>query len=125
MSAQKFDHTAEDGIRELFVGRSIVSAVDNVLTLDDGTQIELRGNSGSWGSSSGNYMLDQVSIHPNLITGVALASIREDETRRTYKIFVYTGAIFTEVASFAGDDGSGWYGTGYTLEVVEPSAGSL
>lgn len=120
MTAHKLTSNDEDGIRSLFVGRSIVTAEDGVLTLDDGTQVELRGNDGSWGSSSGNYRVDQMLAHPHVITGVALANIREGESQRNYKIFVYSDSLFTEVASFRGDDGNGWYGTGYTLEVVLP-----
>lgn len=120
MSPQKIDHVDEDSIRETFVGRSIVSATQNCLTLDDGTQVQLKGNNGSWGTADGNYWLDHVTAHPHIITGVALANIKNEDTARTYKLFVYSGATHTEVASFTGDDGNGWYGTGYTLKVLAP-----
>lgn len=111
-------------IKKLFVGRKIVSADkdQSTMTLDNGTVLEIVPNQGSC-CSSGDYWLKEIASFDNAIMNVEVVESTE-ENYTVYSIFVYAEGIETanEVATIEGDDGSGYYGSGFTIQVVEVEA---
>ena len=131
-----YEDTTE--VEALLVGRRIVKIkrVKNgsengdlaILTLDNGTKIELGGHDGGCACSSGCYELGHLtdlSEVDNIITSVlfdssGVTSGSYEELGGEYRIFVFAGNRAIQLAGFDGDDGNGYYGTGYYLTVKDP-----
>jgi hypothetical protein len=122
---------------DLLLGRRIVAAetgsFDNPrgwgiasgrLTLDTGTQVLVVPNDGGCSCGAGDYDLAHLAKVDNIITDVRLtvesdASRYEyDEPDQRYRIYVVADATEINVMSVDGNDGNGYYGTGYELIVV-------
>lgn len=116
---KKIYHTEIDEIRDLFLGKSVVKAGDGLLELNDGTILKMVGNEGGCACSSGDYYLTNLNTHSNIITSVDVKEESIGEYSDTvYKLFVYSEGIGTPVAEFEGNDGNGYYGTGFQIEVL-------
>lgn len=135
-------HTDEEAIRETLMGHSVVSvewfetpvsmkeAYDNSargkLVLDDGTELFIIPNIGGCSCSAGDYDLTSLERVDNIITRVDF-EIDNSETdeygegEQTYQIFVLAGHEQINLLSVHGDDGNGYYGTGYELVVRKGS----
>ena len=123
-------HWEEEKLRDVLVGRRIVAATrrgdgefDGTLTLDDGTVLELEGNDGGCGCSAGCYYLTQVAKVDNIITNVTInCDPAEDygDGAGVYAIYVIADNEVVNVARFEGDDGNGYYGTGFSVRVIPP-----
>lgn len=147
MSNEIKQYGYSDDLTEVFVGKRIVAAemgvrppvapaypgsdwqrpiVDGtdptgLLTLDDGTQVYVAGNDGGCACSAGCYDLTKLATTDNIITSVKVidqSSGDYSEGEGRYSIFVITAAEELNVAEFEGDDGNGYYGTGFHLAVV-------
>lgn len=137
-------HDDVDLLRDALFGRSIVSVEhfeegkgpkldgdyyrsEGVVTLDDGTKLYLAGNEGGCSCGAGDYYLSSLNDMPvNGITDVQIEATphtdRQYEDAYTYKIFVLAmGDKPVELAAFDGDDGNGYYGTGFWFTIVKPS----
>lgn len=125
-------HWEEDKLRDVLVGRKIVGAELNeegwnpegVLTLDDGTILVLEGNEGGCACSSGDYFLKSVATVDNIITNVTIyRDPAEDygDGEGVYAIYVIADNEQVNVARFEGDDGNGYYGTGFSIHVILPT----
>lgn len=127
---QYIGHWEEDKLREVLVGRKIVKAerkgdgeFDGTLTLDDGTVLELEGNDGGCACSAGCYYLTHVAAVDNIITNVTITqdpAEDDGEGSGVYAIFVIADNVAVNVARFEGDDGNGYYGTGFSIRVARP-----
>ena len=112
------NETDTDSITELLIGRRVIEVDNRLLTLDDGTVLEVVPNEGCGGCLSGDYYLEHLEAVNNAITDVELScTVGSDETSKTYRIYVYAHGIKHELLRVVGDDGNGWYGTGYELHV--------
>jgi len=133
----RLDENDTDAITELLMGRRIVSAtrgtfnelftdswspVTGRLTLDNGTEIYVRPNQGGCACDSGDYDLTHLVTVDNIITSVRLAEEGTGEyaTDVSYRIYVVADATEINVMAVDGNDGNGYYGTGYELIVVRP-----
>lgn len=115
-----YEEYDEDEIRELLLYRKVVKVIDNTLILDNGTELTFEGNHGCGGCSSGWYSVTELNECDNAITNVEFVCDNDtkdsyDET--SYKIFVYAEDRHIKLAQIDGDDGNGYYGTGYTMYV--------
>lgn len=94
------------------------------LTLDDGTEVLVVPNEGGCSCSAGDYYLKSLAACDNVITSVRLVAepIGEEDwaTKQSYRIYVVADAEEINVVQIDGDDGNGYYGTGYELIVVLP-----
>ena len=111
-----------EAIRNLFVGKKVVKAEGHELTLSDGTILEIVPNEGGCSCGAGDYYLDNINKFDSVITDVEVKvfggeSGTWDEDAHTYQLFVYSGGISTSVADIKGDDGNGYYGTGFDIYV--------
>lgn len=147
MSTETEHMPSEERLRELLVGKSIVSAEirdespedwtagpTGYLTLSDGTVLKVWGNDGGCGCSAGCYPLTALNACKNVITNVQVEErpVDDDAVCWTcgeeswfcdhegyYRIFVLAFGVDERinVASFEGSDGNGYYGTGWWLSV--------
>lgn len=94
------------------------------LTLDDGTVILVTPNQGGCSCSAGDYDLTSLATCDNVITSVRLADESDGdedcEPDRSYRIYVIADAVEINAVQIDGNDGNGYYGTGYNLTVVYP-----
>lgn len=128
-----------EALREALIGRSVVSvridpekSIDynegpvGEVTLDNGDVLLLVGNTGGCSCGAGDYDLTHLNDKPvNGITNVEVVVDGETdeygEGEQTYRLFVlaFDGGR-SELATFEGDDGNGYYGTGFYMEIVKP-----
>lgn len=119
----EFDHDDHYMMEKMLLGRSIVAADDDTLTLDDGGKLEVMGNDGCDGCHSGNYDVTAVSDFPNVITSVEVQRGKRENGGTVYRLFVYSAGLKPgEVATVEGSDGNGYYGTGFSIRVISPTA---
>lgn len=117
-----FSEWNENEIRELLLYRKVVKVDNNTntLTLDNGTELTFEGNEGCGGCSSGWYSVTELNECDNAITNVEFVCDSDTKDRSyetSYKIFVFAEDRRIKLAQVDGDDGNGWYGTGYQLYV--------
>lgn len=110
----------EEEITKLLFGRKIEVISETELQLDNGLILEIVGNQGCGGCSAGNYELQELNGCDNAITNVEFIVDEDtvdeyDET--SYKIFVLAADKRIKLLQVDGDDGNGWYGTGYSIVV--------
>ena len=121
----KYRGQEEDEIAHLLVGRKVTKVEEDKILLDDGTQLQFRGNEGCGGCTSGWYELKELHEVDNIITRVEVISDRakhydDVEVDEHYEIFVYAENQKLTLARFEGSDGNGYYGTGFTIHVQRP-----
>lgn len=124
----RLDYEDQDKIAGLLVGRRITTADigTGTLTLDNGTVIKVIPNQGGCSCSAGDYELSRLATVDNAITSVRLVNDPANDDydwsgpspeRGGYRIYVVTANEEIEVVAVDGDDGNGYYGTGYELLV--------
>lgn len=121
-------------LRDLLVGKSVVSATvsENMdspgysavgtLVLSDGTVLQVGGNIGGCACGAGDYDLTELNTVDNIITNVQVIEPPEDsygDRSGAYRVFVFADNVPINLATFEGDDGNGYYGTGFWVEVIE------
>lgn len=127
----KLTHSDEAEIKQLLVGKTVKKVSDSELLLSDGTTLELVGNEGGCSCGAGDYYLEYLNDCPdNVITNVYVRDFYEDGAgpgrygeygKQIYAIFVYaTDQKLKTLAEFHGDDGNGYYGTGFHINVKSP-----
>lgn len=130
MITRQIPHDDIDALRELFVGRSItkVELIDHPdwpagrVTLDNGMELALQGNEGGCVCGAGDYVLTKLNDMPiNGITNVIVSDEPQDggQDAHTYRLFVLGYDHAHELATFDGDDGNGYYGTGFWITAKE------
>ena len=103
-----------DGIKALLVGRKVVVAENNTLTLDNGVKVLVEGLS----ACCAGYDVTSLSTVDNVITSAWVDVDPDPEAYdKVFRIFVFADNEKINLATLEGDDGSGYYGTGFTLEV--------
>ncbi len=123
----KLREDQETEIRELLIGRKVTKVSDDTLTLDDGTKLVIEGNEGCGGCSSGWYELTELNECPdNAIMNVEFETHNNvtniyDE-HYTFKVFVLAADRRIKLWEVDGDDGNGYYGTGYWIKVTNEQA---
>lgn len=148
MGARTLSQWDQEDIQEALLGRRIVAVelrdfresaegwerpdgarwgdqIQGRLTLDDGTVLWVAPNEGCGGCTSGRYGLTSLGAVDNVITAVRVAQTEhpddpEDDGKHSYRIYVVADAEAINVLQVDGDDGNGYYGTGYELIVVAP-----
>ena len=122
---ERIQQDEELNIKELLMFRKVINVDNHVMTLDNGTKVEVVPNEGCGGCASGGYYLDELNECDAVITSVRLDTedAKDGEDAHIYKIFVLAANEKDEqlLLSVSGDDGNGYYGTGYHLEVTVKS----
>ena len=111
-------HYETDEIKALLLGRKVVNVKGNMMGLDNGTALRIHSNEGCGGCNSGWYDLDELNRVDNVITDVRFERRDTDKYGgAVYEIYVYAEHEQL-LAKVRGDDGNGYYGTGYRIEIV-------
>lgn len=108
----------EKEVKKLLIGHSVKKVSDDTLELDNGIKLKFIGNDGCI-CGAGDYDITELNECNNVITDVEFEEKnvgRYDE--KTYKLFVYSENEKIKLLQCDGDDGNGYYGTGYHIEVV-------
>lgn len=140
-ATQTLNYTDNEQITALLTGRRITAVelghfdrpdrdwgdpATGRLTLDDGTQVLVVPNEGGCSCGAGDYELKALAAADNVITSVRLACEPDPtqaeswEPDRSYRIYVVADAVEINAVQIDGNDGNGYYGTGYELIVVLP-----
>lgn len=111
----------ENEIKEWLFARKIIKVENNILFLDNGIELKVIANEGCGGCNAGWYAITELNGCDNAITNVEL--VCDDDTKdkcdsTSYKIFVFTEDKRIKVLQVDGDDGNGFYGTGYSIIVT-------
>lgn len=112
-----FEHYEEENIKNLLLYRKVEKVSDNKLLLDNGIELEIVPNEGCGGCSSGWYYLEELNGCDNAITNVEFDEETINDDEYSYKIFVYAENQQIKLLQVDGDDGNGYYGTGYSILV--------
>jgi len=133
------DENDTSGIEALLLGRRIVAAekgeyarpdttwgcdATGRLTLDNGTHVLVAPNQGDCACSAGDYYLTELAGVDNIITSVRVVtdeSQGEWQSATVYRIYVVADSVEINAMTIEGDDGNGYYGTGYELIVLPPA----
>lgn len=110
----------EDYIKELLIGHSIKKVDNNTLQLDNGIKLRFYGNDGCC-CGAGCYDITELNDCPNIITNVEFNIEHNEEVwneEYSYRIFVYAENKQIKLLQCDGDDGNGYYGTGYHIDIV-------
>lgn len=113
----------EEQIKELLIGHSVKKVDNYTLELDNGIQLEFEGNNGC-SCGAGCYDITQLNECNNVITDVEFEEKDLDENdmwscKYRYEIFVYAEDTKLKLLQCDGDDGNGYYGTGYHIRVKQ------
>ncbi|MCL2632554.1 MAG: hypothetical protein FWD45_05675 [Coriobacteriia bacterium] len=124
MGTKIISHEDTDKIMDLLMFRTIEKVDDNCLYLDNGVTLEIIPNRGGCDCGAGDYYLTALNHVKNAITYVnfvedEVTDLKTSEYRQVYSIYVYA-EHYQLLASCEGDDGSGYYGTGYDIHVTFP-----
>ena len=103
-----------DDLSPVLAGRYVTKVDGDTLTLDDGTVLEFEGNEGCC-CGSGDYWLTELFQR-----GTPNARIMSDDTR--YTLFVIVDDERLPLAEFEGNDGNGYYGSGFNITVTRKGA---
>nr|WP_296531018.1 hypothetical protein [uncultured Actinomyces sp.] len=113
---------SDDGLyTQLLRGRYVTSINDGTITLDDGTELYIHGNEGCGGCESGWYWLEKVykqgSRQARIMSAYVAYGEDDEDAPSVYTLFVMVDGNPTQLplATVRGDNGNGYYGTGFTL----------
>ena len=123
----RYDEDDHADIRKLLLGRKVEKISDNYMKLDDGTLVLIDSNEGCGACTSGSYYLSDLNSCDNIITAVDFETSerknKHGEEETVYRVFVVAEDKRINLYAVAGDDGNGYYGTGYVLYVRYPKGG--
>nr|DAJ17730.1 MAG TPA: hypothetical protein [Siphoviridae sp. ctvS314] len=119
-----------DDLSPVLAGRYVTKVDGDTLTLDDGTVLEFEGNKGCAWFYSGNYWLTELFQRGTPTARIMTAEVETnqlgdseyDDTR--YTLFVIVDDERLPLAEFEGNDGNGYYGSGFKVTVTRKGAAS-
>lgn len=113
------ENREQDIVRSMLLNRKIVCATNDTLYLENGMKLHICGNYGCGGCEAGNYDITELNECDNAITNVEFVVDYPGkyESEKSYKIFVYAENKKIKALQVDGDDGNGYYGTGYSITV--------
>lgn len=107
----------EENVKKLLIGHRIKKVSDNILQLDNGVKLKFVGNEGCC-CGAGEYDITELNDCDNVITKVEFEEENKEYDDISYKLFVYSENKKIKLLQCDGNDGNGYYGTGYHIEVT-------
>ncbi len=122
MTTETIYYDDEKAIGDLLMGKTVVKVGDDTLALSDGTVLTIVPNEGGCSCGAGDYPIDELNGCPNnAIMNVVIKQVEDEPYGDThYQIFVLAEDRRIKLLDVSGNDGSGYYGTGYWIEVYKP-----
>lgn len=133
MGDQWYNETEETWVQTL-VGRRIVKTetrdpedylenpeyIEGIITLDDGTELAIIPNKGGCSCCKGDYYLTHLEAGSGSLITSATITYEEDDGDKTWELFVMCEGVAGQekIMTIEGNDGSGYYGTGYLVKVT-------
>ena len=119
-----------DDLSPVLAGRYVTKVDGDTLTLDDGTLLAFEGNEGCGWCYSGNYGLTELFQRGTPTARIMSAEVKTtqlgddeyDDTR--YTLFVIVDDERLPLAEFEGNDGNGYYGSGFHVTVTRKGVAS-
>lgn len=119
-----------DDLTPVLAGRYVTKVDGGTLTLDDGTVLRFAGNEGCGWCYSGNYGLTELFQRGTPTARIMSAEVKTtqlgdsdyDDTR--YTLFVIVDDERLPLAEFEGNDGNGYYGSGFNVTVTRKGVAS-
>ena len=109
-------------LKEVFVGRKVTDTdkTAGVLTLDNGVKVRVIPNEGADCCDSGHYFLENLESFEHVIMNVRVKD-KEIKNKKRFDLYVYAAKVkaHQKVITVSGSDGNGYYGTGFSIEVME------
>lgn len=122
MSAQFLTEVDHEAVANLLLGRKVERVDAETIRLDNGVRLKLQGNDGGCSCGAGDCDLTELNGVDNVITAVEFEDSPDGDDHPDgtghYRIFVYADNVKVNLATFEGSDGNGYYGTGYSIEVL-------
>jgi hypothetical protein len=112
-----------DDFTPILAGRYVTSIVDDTMILDDGTRLEFEGNYGCC-CGSGDYDITSMFKRGTPTARIMSAEVESHDVDDTeYSDTVYTLFVIVEderlpLVECQGNDGNGYYGSGFTARVT-------
>jgi hypothetical protein len=113
-----------DDLSPVLAGRYVTKVDGDTLTLDDGTVLELEGNVGC-DCGSGTYDLTELFQRGTPTARIMSADVttRLTDEDDEYSDVIYTLFVIVDderlpLAEFEGNDGNGYYGSGFRVTVT-------
>ena len=113
-----------DDLSPVLAGRYVTKVDGDTLTLDDGTVLELEGNVGC-NCGSGTYDLTELFQRGTPTARIMSADVttRLTDEDDEYSDVIYTLFVIVDderlpLAEFEGNDGNGYYGSGFRVTVT-------
>lgn len=108
----------EHTVKELLIGHSIKRVDEDTLQLDNGIKLRFIENDGCT-CGSGAYDITELNECNNIITNVEFETEEIGKYEDlSYKLFVYSENKKIKLLQCDGNDGDGYYGTGYHIDVM-------
>jgi hypothetical protein len=115
-----------DDFTPILAGRYVTSIVDDTMILDDGTRLEFEGNYGCC-CGSGDYDITSMFQRGTPTARIMSAEVEayDVDPYSEYSDTVYTLFVIVEderlpLVECQGNDGNGYYGSGFTVTVTVP-----
>jgi len=118
----RYSEEDTNSIKELLLWRTVVEVRGGSFILDNGVELKVIPNEGCI-CGAGDYYIEKMVTVPHAITDVWFSDESSEYlgTKHTYKIFVLAFNMQEhELLVVEGDDGHGYCGTGYEIEVTFP-----
>lgn len=115
-----------DNFTPILAGRYVTSIVDDTMILDDGTCLEFEPNIGC-DCGSGQYYITSMFERGTPTARIMSAEVEVDSVDESdeYSDLVYTLFVIVEderlpLVECQGNNGNGYYGSGFTVRVTVP-----
>jgi len=120
------DDSTREELNAVLVGRTVVSVGEDQLLLDDGTELRIVPNEGGAVCGCGAYEITGLNDCDNVITGAKIVVDKHlpeshEDDHHIYQLFVFSGHKKINLLTVEGTDGTGMYGTGFTIYVYPPA----
>ena len=121
----------DDDMSPVLAGRYVTKVDGDTLTLDDGTLLAFEGNERCGWCCSGNYGLTELFQRGTPTARIMSADVttRLTDEDDEYSDVIYTLFVIVDderlpLAEFEGNDGNGYYGSGFHVTVTRKGAAS-
>lgn len=124
MTKKTIEYGDDKAFNELLVGRKVTAVTEDTLVLDDSTVLTVEPNIGGCSCGAGDYWINELNSCDNIITKAETEWSENDDYNNVIRLFVYAENKKINLIEVEGNDGSGYYGSGYEVAVRLPSGAS-